>query len=175
MVFDALRETEGVHQGLASSSMASLHVSVSEEERPVALTAQLVYGDFFRVLDVRPAVGRLLSTEDNQLGGDPLVGVIGGELRDALFGPGADPTGRTLRVTGHTVRVLGVAGGGFTGPERDDRVELWLPFTALIPVLRSCNDYPKIRRDKSEAARLILVADDRRSAAAELDLTGVFP
>jgi len=132
--FDELRREATLLSGAATYGFSSLHVSLGEE-RPRSVDANLVYGDFFEVLGVRPSLGRLLGATETSLESDPLVAVISETLRASIFPEDADVVGRVLRVNDHPVTVLGVAGGGFRGPERGDRVDLWLPHGALVPLV----------------------------------------
>jgi predicted permease len=118
--------------GMALYGSRSVNVGMGDA-RPLGGTANVIYGDFFGVLGVRPSEGRLLRA--NETGPDsPLVAVISQRLRAALFDPNAEPVGRTVRVNGQDVVLIGVAGGGFAGPERGSLVDIWLPYSSLSTV-----------------------------------------
>jgi putative ABC transport system permease protein len=60
------------------------------------------------------------------------VAVLGTTTVTALFGPGANPLGRTVRILGQTFTVIGVAepkGTGFGGQDQDDMI--FVPYTTL--------------------------------------------
>lgn len=132
--FDAVRENVGTLLGVASYGVASVHVS-AEGRRPIAMRGMLVYGDFFEVLGVRPKYGRLIRAEETRLGNDPLIAVIGEDLAGRLFGNAESAPGKTIEVNGQPVEVIGVAGGGFRGPERGYDLSLWMPHGALVPLI----------------------------------------
>lgn len=95
----------------------------------------MIYGDYFEVLGVTPAAGRLLAAAETGVEAEPLVAVISEGLRDRIFGPTEDAVGRTMVIKGYSVTVVGVAGGGFTGPERGTQTDAWFPLSALVPLL----------------------------------------
>jgi putative ABC transport system permease protein len=132
--FDALRRGADFATGVASYGYMDLQVSVGDE-RPRAVRTNSVYGDYFDVLGVRPAEGRLLTADDAGFGADPLVAVISADLRNELFGPGGTAVGQPLNVNGVSVRVLGVTPPGFQGPERRSEARMWVPYPALVPLL----------------------------------------
>ena len=132
--FDELRVSASHLDGIASYSLTTLDVSV-DGNRPFQVWANTIYGDFFHVLGVEPSFGRLLAATESGLDADPLVVVISESLRDRVFGPGEDPIGRSLRVGEHSLAVVGVAGGGFRGPEWGERTDAWLPHSALVPLV----------------------------------------
>ena len=60
------------------------------------------------------------------------VAVLGTTTVTALYGPGANPLGRTVRILGQTFTVVGVAepkGTGFGGQDQDDMI--FVPYTTL--------------------------------------------
>jgi putative ABC transport system permease protein len=136
-----LRRAATLLDGIGSYGLVSLRVAVDPASRPLAIEGSEVWGDYFRVLGARPAAGRLIRAEETEPGADPLVAVIGEELRDRLFGSGGEVVGRTLYVNGKPFVVIGVAGGGFQGPQRGDGLQIWLPLPALLVVSNFTKDH----------------------------------
>lgn len=87
---------------------------------------EVVTGNYFAVLGLEPAAGRLLAGDD-----DPLSVVISHGLWASRFGSAPDVAGRALRLSGRTFTVAGVAPPGFTGSTRGIGVDLWVPFGAI--------------------------------------------
>lgn len=129
----ALRSAGGGVTGLASHRRIALTASAGQA-RPVSLVGVSVYGDYFEMLGVRPHLGRLLSAADAEPSSDPLIGVISEGLWTSLFQRDPNVVGQRVRINGHAVTVIGVAGGGFVGPERGTRVDLWVPHPAMVPL-----------------------------------------
>jgi predicted permease len=86
------------------------------------LRAAHVTGDYFRVLPVTPAVGRLLTPADAR---QPVM-VIGHRLWSDAFDAAPDIAGRTLWLDGSAYTIVGVAPRSFFGTEVDS-VSVWLP------------------------------------------------
>jgi putative ABC transport system permease protein len=128
-----LRNAATLLDGLASYAGLSLPLS-RDGERPVFVSGNTVTGDFFEVLGVRPARGRLLHADETGIDANPFVVVISERLWATHFGMDVDPIGRTLILDGLGFRVVGVAGGAFAGLERSRTLDVWLPHSALIPL-----------------------------------------
>jgi predicted permease len=95
----------------------------------------MVSGEFFEVLGVRPAVGRLLDRRDEAPGAAPAI-VISHGLWRRRFGGDSSVVGRTLSFDyPHTI--VGVAPPGFEYPAR---VEMWFPLE-LTPEVTATRKY----------------------------------
>jgi predicted permease len=82
------------------------------DERPVVVDALEVSADFFRVLDVQPALGRLLGEEDRMSGAAATVVVTDRFWRDHLDGH-PEAIGTSLPFEGESRTVVGVLPEGF--------------------------------------------------------------
>ncbi len=83
--------------------------------------------NFFDVLGIRPALGRLFKPEDGQKGAPPVI-VLSHAAWQRYFGGDPAAVGRTLVIpyTEQRARIVGVLPAGFTYPAGCDA---WLPFT----------------------------------------------
>jgi predicted permease len=90
--------------------------------------AELVSGNYFQALRVGPAVGRVFSAaaDDRVDRGHPVV-VLGHRYWRDRFGGDARIVGRTVRVNGQPMEVVGVAAAGFTGVDAAQATHVWLP------------------------------------------------
>lgn len=93
----------------------------------------LVSGGFFETLGVRAAIGRMLSEADDSASSPPAIVVNHNYWRRRM---GADPSvvGRTVRLGGSPVTIVGVAAEGFNGPRGPSPPELWAPLSMLDTV-----------------------------------------
>jgi predicted permease len=137
--FDDLRRSANLIEGIASFGNIGLKISV-DDARPISVMGNTIYGDFFETLRAWPASGRLLSASETQLGSDPLKAVLSEDLARQLFGSVHAAPAQSLLMNGHTVEVVGVAGGGFLGAERGVRSDVWLPYGALVPLVGFTGD-----------------------------------
>lgn len=105
--------------------------TASHAERTSGL---LVSGNYFPVLGLRPAVGRLIAPDDAvRNGGEPVV-VLSHEYWQQRFAGDARVVGQTLRVNDRELTILGVTPEAFKGTVIGMRFDLWVPAT-LAPVL----------------------------------------
>lgn len=91
------------------------------------LTGQLVSGEFFPVLGVRPALGRLLTPDDNRSLGQHPVMVISYSYWQRRFGRNPSILGSILPLNGAPFTIVGVAEPGFFGVSAGESPDAWLP------------------------------------------------
>jgi predicted permease len=88
-------------------------VRTRSEGRP--LTGALVTGNFFQVLGARPALGRLLTPDDDERAAGRPVIVLSHRGWNKLFADDPMVVGRNLRVNGLPYEIVGVMPEGFRG------------------------------------------------------------
>ncbi len=71
-------------------------------------------GDYFGVLGIQPASGRLIFPDDDRPGASP-VAVIGYDLWRTRFGASTDLTGKRVKINGTVFTIVGVAPRAFSG------------------------------------------------------------
>jgi predicted permease len=94
---------------------------------PESVMAEEVTGNYFAALGVPVARGRGLGWQDDQPSRAEPVVVVSHDFWQRRLG--GDPTaiGKTLRLDGHPVTIVGVAGRGFSGAQVGLRCDLWFP------------------------------------------------
>src|SRR5215472_4281375 len=115
--------------GLAAHSPAALSFNDGTAERMIG---DLVTGNYFDVLGVHPAAGRLLREEDDA------AAVIGYGLWQEKFGGSPGAIGARIRLNGYPFTVVGVAERGFRGTMTSLPLEVWIPLATqprMIPRL----------------------------------------
>ena len=85
-----------------------------------------VSGDYFAVLGVTPAIGRVLTEQDLSASNTT---VISYGLWQRAFAGDPGVLGRALRVGSREFTIVGVASQGFTGVAPGQPVDLWVPIT----------------------------------------------
>ncbi|HEX7051197.1 MAG TPA: ADOP family duplicated permease [Longimicrobiales bacterium] len=88
-----------------------------------------VTGDFFSVLGVRAAAGRLIQPADEEAA-NPVV-VLAYDLWQERYGGDPGVIGSTVDVAGYPLTVIGVAPPRFIGAMLLYPMELWIPFTTV--------------------------------------------
>ena len=115
---------------IASAGMAQMRMTVTEgasvEADPVR--TEKVSGNFFSVLGVNAAAGRMLADADDRAG-EP-VAVISHGLWQRRFGLDRSVVGRRVVLDTAPFTIVGVAPAGFFGCEVGRRPDVWIPFRA---------------------------------------------
>ena len=88
---------------------------VDGEDGVGTLLAEVVSGNYFQLLGVKAALGRMLLPEDDIDRGGHAVIVLGFRYWRQAFGGSGDAVGRELRIGGRSYRVVGVAPADFLG------------------------------------------------------------
>ena len=88
---------------------------------------QVASGNYFQVLGVAPAAGRLMTADDERL--NPPVAVIGYGYWQRRFGGAAGAIGQTVSFGNRAFTIVGVTPAGFQGLEPGRQVEITLPIT----------------------------------------------
>lgn len=126
-LFDQLRAGFSQPGGLAAMSRVSRVRTQLGSDQPEAGNLQLVSGEFFDVLRVKPQQGRLLSAADNRdLGGHP-VAVISDAYWRQRFNAAPDTVGRQIAVNNVPLTIVGVTPAGFSGVWLESPVDVWVP------------------------------------------------
>jgi len=88
---------------------------------------ELVSGTYFDVLGVQPALGRMITAEDDRIpNGEPLA-VLSYAFWKQRFGGNPDIVGKTVLLNNHSMTIIGVAQEAFAGMEFDRPVSLFVP------------------------------------------------
>ena len=147
--FDRLREMDVFEEQAAYNGGTQ---SVDQNGVPLRIRINRVTPSFFRLLRVRPLLGRTFGEEDGQVGRDTTA-VISYGLWQSQFGGDATAVGKDLRLDGQPVTVIGVMPKDFSFLSPD--VLLWRPlaFTSeqRSDEQRHSNNFQNIGRLKAGA------------------------
>ncbi|MGH9372919.1 MAG: ABC transporter permease, partial [Vicinamibacterales bacterium] len=89
----------------------------------------MVSGSYFPVLGLHPAIGRLLSPEDDQKVGESLVVVLSHAYWTTRFDRDPNVLNSALIVNGQHLTIVGVAPEGFEGTTLGARPQVYVPIT----------------------------------------------
>ena len=106
---------------------AATTISFSSGGEPRLTAAELVSGTYFSVLGVSPALGRLLTIDDDQAPGSSPVVVLSFDFWKNQFGSAPDIVGRKVLVNQYPMTVVGVAAPAFHGIDVGEVPSLWIP------------------------------------------------
>ena len=130
MDYEHLRDANDVFSTLMAVSLDHRHVS---HDALAAEDAACLYvgGDFFDVLGIRPAIGRLIGPENARAGtSESAVAVISWSYWQSRFNLDPKVLGTSLLIDRVPTRIIGVAPRGFFGLQRGIEPPIWLPVAA---------------------------------------------
>jgi len=138
-LYQDLRDKNDVLSGVIARGGAQMNVSYGDQNERVH--GELVSGNFFQVLGVRPWAGRLFTQEDDINPGAHPVAVLSYAFWTRRFAKDAGVIGKTILVNEHPVTVIGVTPPGFFGlslsSDPDVRVPLMMtPVFNPVPPTR---------------------------------------
>jgi predicted permease len=90
-----------------------------------------VSGNYFDLLGIAPWRGRFIQPSDDQKSGASPVAVISYGTWQRRFGSDSAVIGKTVRLNGHPLTIIGIAPPGFIGTERFFNNDLWVPMSML--------------------------------------------
>ena len=133
--YEHYRDRSRVFSELIGSSPNRFKMSAGDGEAET-VTGEYVVGDYFTVLGIQPAIGRVIAPADDRLdGGDPAVAVLSWSYWDARWQQSPSVLGSRLLVDGVPATVIGVAPREFAGLQPGLGPRVWLP-TAMEPLVR---------------------------------------
>ena len=127
---------------LAGLAMAKPNpLSIGDEDHAERIWGELVTGNYFAVLGVKPVAGRFFAPEEygDKQGGYP-VAVISYSLWKRRFSGEPGAIGSTLRVNRQQLTVIGVAPPEFRGSVPGLTFETWVPLV-MAPQLNTMPDW----------------------------------
>lgn len=121
------RDRLKLFDGIAVSRPSAF--SVGSEEHSDRVWGELVSGNFFAVLGVKPSAGRLfLPSEYGDAPGHYPVAVISDRFWRNHYGADPRVIGSTIRINQHELTIVGVADPAFHGSIPATAFDLWVPY-----------------------------------------------
>ena len=149
-MFRDLERVEGPFTGIAAHRYTD--ASLAFEGETATGSALLVSGQYFSLLGVRPAAGRLLDVNDDRVDGEASAAVLSYKYWESAFGADTQVVGRTLIVNGKPLTIVGVGPRDFHGTIVGERPLVFVPIT--FRWLPSPNAFPQHSDRKSYWAYL---------------------
>jgi putative ABC transport system permease protein len=139
-LWEALRDRQDFYSGIFAWSLTQFDLSQGGAVHDV--NGMFASGDYFSTLDVRPAAGRLIATDDDKRG-CPGVAVLSYGFWQEHFGGAPSAVGSTLSLDNQIFNVIGVSAPGFFGLEVGNKFDVAIPVCAA-----EIFDGPKSRLDR---------------------------
>jgi predicted permease len=168
--FRAVRDRTETLAGMSAFSVFPASVRLGEDAEQVV--AQMVSGNFYTMLGVNAAAGRLLSPDDDQIPGvggrDGPVAVISYQYWQRRFAHDRSIVGRAITLNGVAVTIVGVAAPKFFGVLPTLSPEFTLPIALQPRVFPSTNTELWIHGDEGSILSYDLTDEYGPSIVARL-------
>ncbi len=133
-MYEDFRDHNQVFTGMFCSYRTPM--SMTADGRTERITGELVSGNFFEVLGVSAAAGRVFTPDDDRTpGGHPLA-VLSYPFWKSRFGLDPNVIGKTIVANGRNLTVIGVSRQGFDG------IELGSPTQIRVPIMMKAQMTP---------------------------------
>ena len=134
--YQLMRDHDHVFDGLIAAAYQPFHVR-GEALEPQTVQGGYVDGNFFTVLGVKPAIGRLIGPEDDRTGTPSAVAVVSWSYWRNRFDLDPAILGKQIIVEDVPVIVVGVAAPKFSGLQVESSQDVWLPLAMQSTIVRS--------------------------------------
>jgi predicted permease len=168
-----IRDRSTSFEGLAAFDYLTAGFAVDPTHSPKLKLGMLASANLFTLMGVEPTVGRSFRPDEDQVPGRDAVVVLGRRLWEEELGSDPAVLGRTVRINGNELTVIGVAPSEFTGLDQFVRSDFFVP---LMMSPRLITD-PKIGSLQARDARNLNIKGRLRpgvtQAAAQAELTTI--
>lgn len=125
MTYPDYKDLREVEQFSGVAAYQPFRLLIGRGEAAERAASVLVTASYWRLLGVRPELGRFFTEDEDRIGG-PRIAVVGHRLWVSRFGGERSVLGRTIDFGHGPFAIVGVAPKGFTGVDLG-RVDIWLP------------------------------------------------
>jgi len=169
-----LRGMSRTLSGIAGIQETSISMAAPSQP-PVTVELGMVTGDFFDVLGVPPAAGRLFRLEDDRQPAGERVAVISAGFARRAFGSAQSAIDRQILLNGRPMTVIGVTPASFTGTRPIGTTDVWIPGATFRYVNHAPEDRPDERGDGIFYAFIVRLAPGATFASAQAELDVLAP
>lgn len=126
-MFRDLESKQDVLSGIAGH--LSFYANLTTGNSTTMTAGMFVSGQYFHVLGLQPALGRLLSPHDDVITADSAVAVLSYNSWQRQFNGDAGVIGSNIIINGQTFTIVGVAPQGFSGTTLGRPANIFVPLT----------------------------------------------
>jgi predicted permease len=142
--------------------------NVGERGQTERTFGQLVSGNYFSALGLKPAIGRFIRPEEAERPGTEPVIVISYDYWQTRFRGAAGAVGQKVRVNERELTVIGVAPREFQGTMLPLKFDLWVPATLTPALLGGARDLEDRSARAFSLIGMLRPGGSREEAQAEL-------
>jgi putative ABC transport system permease protein len=130
-MYKDLRDQNQVFSGILAADKAQ--VGISWHNQAENQDGEVVSGNYFQLLGLKPAAGRLFTPQDDTAKDSNPVTVLSYNYWRTHLGSSRDVIGQTILINGHTFTIIGVAPSGFDSAIGGYRPSVFVP-TSMIDI-----------------------------------------
>ncbi len=131
-MYQDLRDRNPVFSGMMCRYRLSPTVTIGAHSEVIG--GELVSGNYFPLLGIRPAIGRLFTAGDDLHAGEHPYAVLSYAFWQARFAGDPQIPGQTIRVNNYPVTIVGVSQRGFDGLEPGLPAGIFVPMAMAAAV-----------------------------------------
>jgi predicted permease len=127
-------------------------VNITGGEKPEVIWSEIVTGNYFSGLGLKPAIGRGFLPEEDRVPGEQAVCVLAYKYWQSHFHGDPGVAGKTIKINDRVFTIVGVAPKGFIGARTFSFIpDLWIPTMMFKTVFATGDDLldPKSRFDRN--------------------------
>ncbi|MGC1780937.1 MAG: ABC transporter permease [Acidobacteriaceae bacterium] len=165
-----LRHQSKAFQGLLATTFAD--ITVNSGGQAARATGELVSGNYFTTLGLKPAMGRLfVSSDETQANANP-VAVLSFAYWQQHFGMNPNVVGKAIRISSHPFTVVGVAPPNFRSIIGGNTPDVFVPLTMEPEIMPSLgNTLPERNTRWFEVLGRLKPGENRAQSQASLQST----
>ena len=103
-------------------------------------SGELVSGNYFEVLGIGPALGRVFNAADDQMPGAHPIAILSYGYWQRRFGGEPSVLNQTITVNGHPLTIIGVSARGFSGVQVGQAADVMVPMMMKAQMTPTWND-----------------------------------
>jgi predicted permease len=161
LMYQDLRDRNSAFSGVIARGGTQMNVSYGDQTERVS--GELVSGNFYEVLGVRPWIGRLFTQDDDRMPSAHPVTVLSYRFWESRFNKDPNLIGKTILINEHPMTVLGVTPPGFYGVDLTNNPDVRVPLM-MTPVF---NPLPPTRMQSRRHQWLSVMARRKADVSPE--------
>ena len=158
--------------GLVAFQFTTVGFAATPKALPQMRMGQMVSDNFFKVLDVQPALGRAFLADEGKVPGRDAIAILSYHFWETEFGRDPSAIGRTVRMNGINFTIVGVMPPDFTGIDQWIRPYFYVPLS-MAPRLIASNPNVLEQRDNRMFNAKGRLKPGVSREAAQAELTGI--
>ena len=125
--YEHFRDNNHIFSALTGVSFDNIASVRADDTETDTVVLEKVVGNYFHVLGLKPALGRLIGPEDVPADGVAQVAVLSWSYWNSRFHRDPAVIGKRIFVRDQPVTVIGIAPAAYTGPRVGARTDMWVP------------------------------------------------